>query len=338
VYQPNWNTIVNGVHNRIPQVFLHTRQLQKMIARKSHLDGVAISLLLGCCLFWGFQQVLVKATIPELPAVFQAAIRFTGATFLLGLWCRWRKVKLFNRDGTLFAGLLAGSLFALEFACLYTGLQFSAASRLTVFLYTAPFWVAVALPLFVDSERLRRIQWCGLLFAFAGVVIALRTGVGVNSQPYEWRGDLLALAGGMLWGMTTVVIRSSRLNHVTPEKLLFYQIGVSSVSLPVLSYMLGEQWVWTFSRLAGISLLLQTVVGAFASYLAWMWLLGRYPATRISVFVFLTPVFSLLFGSLWLKEPVTLDLVIVLTMVATGIVLVNSKPVISPGTSAESKV
>ena len=41
-----------------------------MTARKDHLDTLAVALLLACCLFWGFQQVLVKATIPELPPVF----------------------------------------------------------------------------------------------------------------------------------------------------------------------------------------------------------------------------------------------------------------------------
>ncbi|WP_296443894.1 DMT family transporter, partial [Rhodoferax sp. UBA5149] len=292
------------------------------------LDGLAIGLLLGCCLFWGFQQVLVKATLPELAPVFQAAIRFAGATVLLWLWCLWRGVRIFERDGSLGAGLLAGSLFAAEFACLYAGLQYSTASRLTVFLYTSPFWVAVLLPLFVASEKLRPMQWLGLTFAFVAVVFALREGLGAASQAQQWLGDLLALTAGMLWGLTTVVIRGSRLTKASPEKLLFYQVGVSTVTLPILSFILGERWVWTFSAFASSSLLLQTVVGAFASYLAWMWMLGRYPATKISAFVFLTPVFALLFGSLWLHEPVTINLIASLSMVAGGIVLVNRKPAV----------
>ena len=297
-----------------------------MTQRKDHLDALAISLLLGCCLFWGFQQVLVKATIPDLPPVFQAAIRFAGASALLWLWARWRGVRLFERDGTLAAGLLAGSLFAIEFASLYAGLQYSAASRLTVFLYTSPFWVAVLLPLFVTAERLRPVQWLGLGLAFAAVVFALRDGLGATSHPDQWLGDLLALSAGMMWGLTTVVIRGSRLTRVSPEKLLFYQVSVSTVTLPVLSLMLGERWVWQFSAFATTSLVLQTVVGAFASYLAWMWMLGRYPATKISAFVFLTPVFALLFGNLWLNEPVTFNLIAALALVAVGIVLVNRKP------------
>ena len=297
-----------------------------MTARKDHLDTLAVSLLLGCCLFWGFQQVLVKATIPELPPIFQAALRFAGATVLLGLWCWWRRIPLFQRDGSLWTGILAGALFALEFACLYAGLQFSAASRLTVFLYTSPFWVAVLLPLLVPSEKVRPLQWAGLALAFAAVVFALRDGWGSASAIDQWRGDLLALAAGMFWGLTTVVIRGTQLTRISAEKLLFYQVGVSAVALPILSCALGEHWVWSFSAFSTASMLAQTVVGAFASYLAWMWMLGRYPATRISAFVFLTPVFALLFGALWLHEPVTLNLLAALVMVAAGIILVNRKP------------
>ncbi len=297
-----------------------------MSPRKDHLDGVAVSLLLACCLFWGFQQVLVKATIPELPPVFQSAIRFAGATLLLCLWCLLRGVRLWGRDGSLAPGLLAGALFATEFACLYIGLQFSPASRLTVFLYTSPFWVAALLPLFVSSERLRPLQWLGLAFAFAAVVFALSEHAATSGADRSWLGDLLALAAGMFWGLTTVVIRSSRLTQISPEKLLFYQVGISAAVLPVLSLALGEPWVWNFSAFAALSLAAQTVLGAFASYLAWMWMLGRYPATKISAFVFLTPVFALLFGSLWLNEPVSLNLIAALSMVAVGIVLVNRKP------------
>lgn len=297
-----------------------------MLARKTHLDTLSISLLLACCLFWGFQQVLVKATLVELPPVFQASIRFAGATLLLWLWCAWRGIKLFSADGTLRAGLLAGGLFAIEFACLYVGLQYTSASRLTVFLYTSPFWVAVLLPLWVASEKLRAVQWVGLACAFAAVAFALREGFNAGGAS-TWLGDVLALVAGMFWGLTTVVIRASSLARVSAEKLLFYQVAVSTLALPPLSLALGEQWVWSFGPFAITSLLLQTVVGAFASYLAWMWMLGRYPATKISVFVFLTPLFALLFGALWLGEAVTPSLLAALALVAVGIVLVNRKPV-----------
>ena len=296
-----------------------------MTPRKDHLDGLALTLLLGCCLLWGFQQALAKATLGEVPPVFQAALRLTGAAVLLGLWCWWRRVPLWERDGSWRAGLLAGGLFAGEFACMYIGLQYTTASRLTLFVYTSPFWVAVLVPWFVDTEHLSRPQWAGLLLAFAGVGLALRDGLQASAPALQWQGDLLALTAGMCWGLTTVVIRSSRLAQISAEKMLMYQLGVGAVSLSLLSMVMGEPWQWQFSAFATSSLLLQTVVGAFASYLAWMWMLGRYPATKIAVFVFLTPVFAMASGTLWLGEPLSVALLGALTLVACGIVLVNRR-------------
>ncbi|MFN7197852.1 MAG: DMT family transporter, partial [Hylemonella sp.] len=227
--------------------------------------------------------------------------------------------------GTLAAGLLAGLLFAAEFACLYIGLQHTSASRLTVFLYTSPFWVALLTPLWVRAERLGRTQWAGLALAFAALAFALRESLVAPLTPRQLLGDALALAGGLAWGLTTVTIRASGLVRIRAEKLLLYQVGVAALVLPLLSLALGEPWSLRWSPFAVTSLLLQTVVGAFASYLVWMWMLGRYPATKISAFAFLTPLFALLFGALWLREPVTPALLAALALVALGIVLVNRR-------------
>jgi drug/metabolite transporter (DMT)-like permease len=293
--------------------------------RKDHLDGLAITLLLGCCVFWGLQQVLAKATLAEVPPVFQSAVRATGATLLLMVWCKARGITLFALDGTLWVGLLAGSLFSFEFACIYLALSHTGASRVTVFLYTSPFWVAALLPLFVKSERMNRMQWLGLTCAFAAVVFALWE--SLQKAGAGRLGDVLALLAGASWGLTTVTIRATALAKISAERLLFYQLACSALSLPVLSFLLGEHWpvVAQLSAFAWGSLFLQTVVGAFASYLTWMWMLTRYPAAKMSVFVFLTPVFALIFAALWLKEPVTPSLVIAIALVGIGIVLVNRR-------------
>ncbi len=293
-------------------------------ARKPHLDRLAVGLLLVCCAFWGFQQILIKTTVAEVPPLWQASLRFAGATALLGAWCVWRRVPLFARDGTLAAGLLAGLLFAGEFAGIYLGLQYTTASRLTVFLYTSPFVVALLLPRFVPSERLRAVQWVGLLLAFVSVAVAFSEGFAHSSRT-QLMGDAIALAAGAMWGLTTLVIRTSRLAQASAEKTLFYQVAVTAAVAPLLSLALGEPWRFDYSGQAWGSIALQTAVGAFASYLTWMWLLRHYPATQMSTFVFLTPVFALLFGVGLLGEPLTMQLVLALLGVAVGIVLVSRK-------------
>lgn len=293
--------------------------------RKDHLDTFAITVLVACCAFWGFQQILIKFAGREIPPLWQASVRMAGATVLLWLWCQFRGVKLFNRDGSLQGGLIVGLLFAAEFCLIYLGLQHTSASRLTVFLYTSPFWVAVLLPRFVPSEKLRKIQWIGLVIAFSAVGIAFSEAFLHGSAPGQWKGDAMGLAAGMFWGLTTIAIRTTKVASVQAEKSLFYQLSVTAAVCPVLSLALGETWSFDYSALAWGSVFLQTAVGAFASYLAWMWMLRHYPATQMSTFTFLTPLFALVFGVVLLGEPLTLQLVLALLGVAAGIVLVSRK-------------
>ena len=292
--------------------------------RKDHVDGLAVALLLGCCAIWGLGQVAAKVTLSEIPPLMQAAARSLGAALLLVLWSRSRGLALFRADGTGRAGLLAGSLFALEFACIFVGLQYTSASRMSVFIYFAPFVVALGMPLIARSERLNRIQAAGLLLAFGGVVWAYFEGfVSPTAGPRQWLGDALALAGALLWGLTTLTLRGTRLGSALPEKALLYQLAVSAAALGLASLVAGEPWP---AQLTGASLwplAFQTVVITFASYLVWFWLVRHYPATRISAFTLLTPVFGLLAGVGLLGEPLTLRLGVALVAVCAGIWLVN---------------
>ncbi|MBK9686008.1 MAG: DMT family transporter [Betaproteobacteria bacterium] len=292
--------------------------------RKDHVDGLAVALLLGCCAIWGLGQVAAKVTLSEIPPLMQAAARSLGAALLLVLWSRSRGLALFRADGTGRAGLLAGSLFALEFACIFVGLQYTSASRMSVFIYFAPFVVALGMPLIARSERLNRIQAAGLLLAFGGVVWAYFEGfVSPSAGPQQWLGDALGLAGALLWGLTTLTLRGTRLGSALPEKALLYQLAVSAAALGLASLVAGEPWP---AQLTGASLwplAFQTVVITFASYLVWFWLVRHYPATRISAFTLLTPVFGLLAGVGLLGEPLTLRLGVALVAVCAGIWLVN---------------
>ncbi len=294
--------------------------------RKTRLDLLAVVLLLGCSVIWGLGQVAAKVGLAEIPPLLQAAVRSLGATALLLLWARLRGQPVLQADGTGGAGLLAGSLFAAEFACIFIGLQFTSASRMAVFIYLAPFVVALGMPLIARHERLQRSQTLGLLVAFAGVVWAFAEGFAQPAAgPQQWLGDALGIVAAVLWGLTTLTLRGSRLSTAAPEKTLLYQLAVSGLALGAGALLRGEAWPAQLSPLVLAALLFQTVVVTFASYLVWFWLVRHYPATRISAFVLLTPVFGLLAGVLLLHEPLTLRLLVALGAVCVGIVLVNRK-------------
>jgi len=297
-----------------------------MPERKLHLDTTAIVLVVGCCLLWGLNQVAAKAALPEVPALWQAAARSLGGALLVALWALARRIPLFVHDATLPGGLLAGALFAFEFFCIFTGLQFTTASRMAVFIYISPFVVALGMPFIARNERLSRVQMTGLLIAFAGVAGAFAEGfTRPAAGAHQLFGDALGVVAGVVWGATTLAIRGTRLAGASAEKTLLYQLAISGVLLLAAALLQGVPLPPRLSTLAWASLGFQVVVVTAFSYVVWFWLIRSYPATRLASFTLLTPVFGLLMGALLLGETITTRLVIGLLAVAAGIVLVNRK-------------
>jgi len=104
----------------------------------------------------------VKLALPDMPAMLQATFRSIGALPVLLIVGWLRRVDFSLRDGTLGPGIIAGILFAV---LIYQGLRFTTASRAVVFLYTAPFFVALG-SYRILGERLRASQWAGLALSF----------------------------------------------------------------------------------------------------------------------------------------------------------------------------
>jgi drug/metabolite transporter (DMT)-like permease len=295
-----------------------------MTDRKLRLDAVAAGTLVFCCAVWGLGQVASKVALAEIPPFMQVAARSLGAALLVALWARARGIRLFERDGTLAAGLLCGSLFAIEFGCIFIGLTYTSASRMVVFVYLSPFVVALGMPLIARSERLDGLQALGLVTAFSGVAWAFAEGFQRPSAgDRQWLGDALGVAGAVFWGATTLVIRGSRLSQAAPEKTLLYQLVHAAVLLGLASWLAGERWPAAPGPLPLLSLAFQTLMVCFASYLLWFWLVRHYPATLLSAFTLLTPVFGLMAGVALLGEPMTLRLLAALVAVAVGIFLVS---------------
>ena len=297
-----------------------------MSDRKSHLDTLAVVAVVICCFLWGLNQVAAKVALTEVAPLWQATFRSFGGALLVWAWSRYRGIALFERDGSLPGGMLAGALFGAEFLCIFIGLQFTTASRMVVFIYISPFVVALGMPFIARAEQLSRWQMAGLLLAFAGVAWAFAEGFTMPAAgEHQLFGDALGVAAGVLWGATTLAIRGSKLSSANAEKTLLYQLAVSGVLLLVAALASRSPLPGRLSTLVWASLFFQVVIVTFVSYLVWFWLIRSYPATRLSSFTLLTPVFGLVMGALLLGEPITLRLVLALAAVALGIVLVNRK-------------
>ncbi len=286
------------------------------------LDAAAVLAVTACCASWGINQVAIKIANVGISPVLQVGLRSAFALVLVFAWARARGVRLFERDRTLWSGIVAGLLFGLEFVLMYVGLMHTTASRGVVLLYLAPFVVAFGAHYLIPGDRLSVTKVLGLAAALAGLSVAMWEGLAAPGRP-TLLGDLLSLMAAVTWGATTVFIRSSALKRSPPEKVLLYQLAVSAAILPVLSYLMGEPGITDLSVPVLGAFAYTVVVVAFASYVAWFWLVRNYPPTRISAFTFLSPVFGVVAGSLMLGEAFTPSFAAALALIAFGIFLVN---------------
>jgi drug/metabolite transporter (DMT)-like permease len=285
------------------------------------LSAGAVAMMLMLCLSWGFNQIAVKLVLPDVPPMLQATIRSTGALPVLLLIARLRGVKLFQRDGTLGPGLFAGLLFGFEFVLIYRGLLLTSALRAVVFLYTAPFFVALGSYQFL-GERLRASQWGGLALSFAGVALAIGVPqAGVDASVLL--GDLMIVGGGALWAATTLVVKATSLLKAPPEKALGYQVATSIPILAFAAWISGERLTHIPGPLALSLLAYQAFWVVGLTFLIWFALVKTYSASKLSAFTFITPLFGVVASYFIMHDKLSLAFGAAALLVIAGLYLVN---------------
>ncbi|CAI0699529.1 Uncharacterized inner membrane transporter yiJE [Serratia quinivorans] len=292
------------------------------MSARSNIDSRAAAAMMMICAIWGLQQVAIKAAEPDISAVLQIAIRSGIAALAVYLLARYRREKFVFDRPTLLAGLCVGFLFALEFFFVSEGLRYTSASHMAVFLYTAPLFSAIGLHFVIRHERLSLIQWVGIAIAFGGVVLAISGMSDSSSAENPLRGDIYGLLAGMSWGGSTIVIRTTGLANCSSKQTLLFQLSGACILLSLLA-ITTESVHFTLTALAWTSLIFQTLVVSFISYLIWFSLLRHYQASSLGILTFMTPIFGILAGVVILGEPLQIEFVLGSILIVLGLIVVS---------------
>jgi uncharacterized membrane protein len=151
--------------------------------RKDYIDTFGAASLIGFSLLMAFNQVVIKVVNDGLQPVFFAGVRSAGAVLCIWLWLRLRGQRLAFEKGTIGAGFLIGSVFAIEFVFLFLALDLTTVIRTSVIFYSMPVWLALAAHFLLPGERLTGPRALGLALALA---------------EYHWRSLIAARMGARL--------------------------------------------------------------------------------------------------------------------------------------------
>lgn len=283
-------------------------------------DGLAIALVMFIMFTWGLNQVAIKIGNRGFNPMLMAAGRAALGGFCVFLWCYWKRIPLFGRDGTLKPGILAGLLFGVEFVLIFLAMELTSVGRVTLMMNVMPFWVAIGSH-FLLGERMSVRAFIGMCVAFLGVFVVFSDHIS-RPGPNAIYGDLLALISGMLWGMTTLVIKRTKLASAAPEKTLLYQLAVAAL-VPLPFIPLSGPLIRDPDVLSVLSFLFQSMFVVAVTYPLWFWMVRRYPASKLSNFAFLTPAFGVLLSGVLLNEHLGWKIFVALALIGLGLIIIN---------------
>lgn len=280
---------------------------------------VVILLLLLAC-FWGGNAVAVKTALYDTRPFMLAGLRFSLGALVISLWAIFSKIDLKPRRGDISYLAILSLIFVVQICTFTLGMDLTRAGRGSIFINTHPFFVAVLAHFFIPNDKLNIRKMLGLILAFCGILAVFRDKIGINSSRVI--GDGLVLVSGFLLGVLAVYTKRL-VQRINAYKLLLWEMIFGLAPFFGLSLAFERSSAHTISLSLILALLYQGVVVAGFCFVAWTLLLKRHSASKISAFLFATPLFGVSLSSLILREATTPYLIVGAILVASGIYVVN---------------
>jgi len=211
-------------------------------------------------------------------------------------------------------------IFFVQLSLFYAGLNKTYASRGTLLANMQPFFVLILAHFFIPGDQITRKKLVGMLLAFAGVAFVLLQRQGVSSELKT--GDLIVLGAAFLWACNGVYTKRV-LVGLQPYQVVLYPMMIASPLLFAEAWLAGETLPLQTDTRVVLSVMYQAFVTASFGFVAWNTMLKKYGAVAMHSFIFIMPVAGVLLGNVMLGEPITLNLLVALCLIVTGIVIVN---------------
>ena len=208
------------------------------------------------------------------------------------------------------------------FIPLYYGAAITTSGRSSVFLYTKPLFYAALAVWFIPSERLGARSFTGITGAFLGIVLMFSEKFDAGAER-ALLGDVLVILAAAIWGVQSLYLRRN-LAGIDPFRIAAWTQMIGIPFFLFFALPLGFELPDLTSREVIVSIGYNGVIGTGLAMVLWVRLLAGYSPTRVSAFMFLTPVFGVFMGSLILAESITGFMLAGAALVAAGIYLVNT--------------
>lgn len=247
-------------------------------------------------LVWGFNFVMVKVGLQELPPLFLCAIRFILTSIPAIFFIKFPSTSL------KMVSLYGLTMFALQFALLFIGMYAGMTPGLTSLLLQAQVFFSALLGVFFLNERLSHWQVIGGLLSFCGIAL-IGMKVGGTVTPL---GFLFVILAAVFWSVGSLF--SKKIGRVNMVSLVMWSSFIAWPPLLALSLIIeGPDLILSglqnISWQAAGAVLYITYLSTLFGYGSWSWLLSHYSLSYMAPFTLLVPIVAISSSVLVLGEP-----------------------------------
>ena len=271
---------------------------------------------------WGGSFIFIRVAVPDMGPIPLMFGRVSIAAVALGLVAvlLGRRLEI----AKYWRGLLVlGSVnAAIPFSFVAAAELHLTASLASILNATAPLWAAVVSAVWL-KDRLSGKQIAGLFMGLAGVAVL----VGWSPLPLNWR-TLLSVAAmfsaGLCYALGTVYARKHMASAPT------FTLALGQQAAAALWLLVPALWLAPTVTLSGDALWALLALGLLSTalaYLLYFFLLSRVGPTKAVSVTYLVPVFGVVWGATFLREPITAGMIAGLAIIAFSLVLVTEVPV-----------
>ena len=281
------------------------------------IDYILLSIL---SLIWASAFFNIKIATYSYGPLTVAFLRiFLGAILIVILcWFKNIKIEAFSKDWYWFA-LIGFVNLVIPFFLIAYGVQKIQSNLAAILMSTTPLSSAVLAHFFTKTEKINFTKIVGVIVGFSGIIILFSDNVLVNNENFFYA--LMILVGSTFYvvgGILTLKISSKKNENLTSSILIWGSL----IIFPIMIYY-EQPWNFTPRLDSTISLI---YLGVFPTGIAWLirfHILKKNGLVFHSQVAYLIPIFGVILGYVFLKEEITLKVLIALVAVVVGFYFVR---------------
>lgn len=263
---------------------------------------------------WGFNFVVIKVGVEDVPPLLLNGIRFS---LVVLPWIFFIKKPKASWSLIIGFGMFLG---VIQFGLLFTAMKWGVSASLASIVLQLQAFFTILFAFLLLGEKPKSWQIMGAFIAFSGIgIIAAERYNGGALVPF-----LMCVAAASSWGLANIMTKKA--GQVDMLNFVVWGSLVPPIPLFILSFMLEDHTaIWTSLTEPKL-----TAIGA-ALYLAypstilgfgiWNQLLKNHPASLVAPFSLMVPVFGVLSGAIFLGESMNSAAIIGGTIILLGLML-----------------